>query len=165
MSNIEDRYAEEDLTKLPPGARAWDMPEDDGTMWGNVEALREAVVGRRIVRAEKGQREVQHPWRDDRTTRMEGFVITLDDGREVMLLDTDDCCAFTALGSFLLDPEMVDHIILGVGTEGGYSTWHIYADMGDVLALDVGWSSGNPFYYGYGFDIRVLGTVKGEDVA
>jgi hypothetical protein len=55
-----------------------------------------------------------------------------------------------------LHPERVDHIITGVGTTGGYTTWHIYADMGDVLELSVGWSSGNPFYYGYGFDISVV---------
>lgn len=33
-------------------------------------------------------------------------------------------------------------------------------DMGDVLELNVGWSSGNPFYYAYGFNIRV--TDVGE---
>lgn len=37
----------------------------------------------------------------------------------------------------------------------GFTKWHIYADMGDVMELDVEWSCGNPFYYGYGFDIVV----------
>jgi hypothetical protein len=50
---------------------------------------------------------------------------------------------------------LVDHIILGVGTTDGYTTWHVYADAGDVLELAVGWSCGNPFYYGYGFTITV----------
>jgi hypothetical protein len=50
---------------------------------------------------------------------------------------------------------MVEHAILGVGTTEGYTKWHIYADFGDVMQLDVGWSCGNPFYYGYGFDIAV----------
>jgi hypothetical protein len=67
-----------------------------------------------------------------------------------------DCCAYTELESFLLNPELVDHVITGVGTTDGYQTWHVYADMGDVLKLDVGWSCGNPFYYGYGFTIRVV---------
>ena len=51
----------------------------------------------------------------------------------------------------------MDHVILGVGTTDGYTTWHIYADFGDVMRLKVGWSCGNPFYYGYGFTIRVEG--------
>ena len=46
-------------------------------------------------------------------------------------------------------------MILGVGTTDGYTTWHIFADMGDVLELTVVWSCGNPFYYGYGFTITV----------
>ena len=44
---------------------------------------------------------------------------------------------------------------MGVGTTDGFTRWHIYADMGDVLELEVGWSCGNPFYYGYGFNITV----------
>ena len=114
---------------------------DDGTMPANVDALREQVVGHRITSAE----------RDGGT-----FTITLDNGKQVELADTSDCCAYTDLEAFLLHPELVDHIITGIGTTDGYTTWHIYADMGDVLELTVGWSSGNPFYYGYGFDIRVI---------
>ncbi len=117
-----------------------DAEDDDGTIVENVSALREQVVGRKIASAE----------------RVDGaFVITLDDGRQVALKNTDDCCAFTELESFLLHPERVDHVITGVGTTGGYTTWHIFADLGDVLTLTVDWSAGNPFYYGYGFDIIV----------
>ncbi len=123
--------------------------EDDGTMPNNVDTLREAVVGRKIVSIEKDV-EIPHPWR-----RQVATVITLDDGRRVMLRDTDDCCAYTELEAFLLHPDKVDHMIMGVGTTEGYTRWHIYADAGDVLELTVGWSSGNPFYYGYGFDIFV----------
>lgn len=82
--------------------------------------------------------------------------ITLDNGEKVLLADTSDCCAYTSLESFLLHPERVDHIITGVGTTDKYQRWHIYADLGDVLELEVGWSAGNPFYYGYGFDIHVI---------
>lgn len=116
--------------------------DDDGTMPDNVDELREAVVGHRVVKAER-----------DETSG--AFVITLDNGKRVELQDSDDCCAYTELESFLLHPERVDHIITGVGTTDGYATWHIFADMGDVLELSVVWSCGNPFYYGYGFRISV----------
>lgn len=122
---------------------------DDGTMPGNVDELRSAVVGRRIVSAEKGT--VVNDW----GRPVDGFVITLDNGRRVSLANTDDCCAYTELEAFLLHVDRIDHIITGVGTTDGYQKWHIYADMGDVLEMTVGWSSGNPFYYGYGFDITV----------
>jgi hypothetical protein len=137
--SLFERYPEEVL----------DPDDDDGTMPNNVATLHEAVVGRRIVATE--QREIESRW-----GRESAFVITLDDGREVRLRDTDDCCAHTELRAFLLHPESVDHVIMGVGTTDGYSTWHIYADYGDVLELTVGWSCGNPFYYGYGFDIDVI---------
>ena len=125
--------------------------DDDGTMPENVDTLAEAVIGRRIVSAEK--EEVEAQWGGTETA----LVITLDDGSRVMLVDTSDCCAYTELEEFLLHPESVDHAILGVGTTDGYTTWHIFADFGDVMKLTVGWSCGNPFYYGYGFDIGVQG--------
>jgi hypothetical protein len=126
---------------------------DDGTMPENVDRLRNAVIGHRIVSA--GQETVPGLYYGEETAT----VITLDNGKRVILRNTDDCCAFTELDEFLLHPESVDHIIMGVGTTDSYTTWHIYADFGDVMKLQVGWSCGNPFYYGYGFDIRV------EDVA
>jgi hypothetical protein len=124
--------------------------DDDGTMPANVDTLREAVVGHRIVSVEKGV-PTETWWGGSESA----LVITLDNGKRVELQDTNDCCAGTALESFLLHPDKVDHIITGVGTTDGYNTWHIYADMGDVLKLEVGWSCGNPFYYGYGFNITV----------
>jgi hypothetical protein len=128
-----------------------DPDDDDGTMPENVDKLRAAVIGHRIVSAEQGA-PTSGGWygRRDRA-----LILTLDDGTKVELIDTDDCCAYTALDSFLFDPSAVDHVITGVGTTDGYTQWHIYADMGDVLLLDVDWSSGNPFYYGYGFYIKV----------
>ncbi len=139
MSELSDRYPVETL------------PEDDdnGTMPENVAELSDAVIGRRIVSAGKETTEGRYGWKSEQ------FVITLDDGRRVKLADTSDCCAYTELREFLLHPEAVDHAILGVGTTGDYTTWHIYADFGDVMKLTVGWSCGNPFYYGYGFDITV----------
>mgnify|MGYP000923080163 FL=1 len=113
-----------------------DMHEDDGTMVESKKALERAVVGQKIV-------------------SMEGNTITLDSGRKVTLIGESDCCAYTDLESFLLHPDKVDHIITGVGTTGQYTEWHIYCDYGDILELQVGWSCGNPFYYGYGFTIKV----------
>lgn len=127
--------------------------DDDGTIVENVEFLAKSVVGRRIVKTER-RKVPRYDWSDTYTT--EAFVITLDDGREVLLKNTDDCCAYTELSEFLLHPDKVDHVIMGVGTTDYYTRWHIYADMGDVLELTVGWSCGNPFYYGYGFDIDVV---------
>lgn len=126
--------------------------DDDGTMPNNVNTLREAVVGHRIVKSER--REVPGPYEWSGTDT--AFVITLDNGHEVRLWNTNDCCAYTELEAFLLHPEAVDHVIMGVGTTEGYTRWHVYADYGDVLELTVGWSCGNPFYYGYGFDIDVV---------
>lgn len=125
--------------------------EDDGTMPDNVKELETAVIGHRIVSVEKGV-PVPGSW----SGTVQGTVITLDNGRKVRLADTSDCCAYTELETFLLHADRIDHVITGVGTTGEYATWHIYADMGDVLELSVGWSCGNPFYYGYGFHITVV---------
>lgn len=147
---MSERYPIEDLND--------DYPDnDDGTIPGNVAELEEAVVGHRIVKAERDP-NVKSPysWRDSG-----GFVITLDNGKRVVLQDTDDCCAYTELESFCLNVENIDHVITGVGTTDGATRWHIYADLGDVMELQVGWSSGNPFYYGYGFDITVLDEETG----
>lgn len=124
----------------------WD---DDGTMVSSKEALEEAVVGHRIVSVD--QEWVNQGWGRERVT-----MLTLDSGAKVQMVGESDCCAYTELRGFLLHPEMVDHVITGVGTTDGYTTWHIYADMGDVLELSVDWSCGNPFYYGYGFSIQVI---------
>lgn len=132
-----------------------DEDVDDGTMPGNVEDLAQAVVGHKIVRAGNQKIWIDH-YSNPEGIEVERFIITLDDGTEVILEDSGDCCAYTELQAFLLNPDKVEHVIMGVGTTDEYSTWHIYADAGDVLTLTVGWSPGNPFYYGYGFTIRVV---------
>ncbi len=124
--------------------------DDDGTMVESKEKLAEAVVGHRIVSVEKSTVN-----KDKGGWRYPPLVITLDNGKRVEMAGVSDCCAFTEVEAFLLHPDKVDHIITGVGTTDGYDKWHIYADMGDVLELTVDWSCGNPFYYGYGFDIQV----------
>lgn len=123
--------------------------DDDGTMPDNVSTLADAVVGHKIVSADVGTISDDY-W------PTEGLIITLDNGTQVRLADTNDCCAYTELRHFLLHPDKIDHVILGVGTTEGFTRWHIYADWGDVLELTVGWSCGNPFYYGYGFSIDVV---------
>lgn len=126
-------------------------PRDDcGVMPNNVAELSKQVVGHKIVSVEK-VRVPSTYWRDS-----DAHVITLDNGKRVQLADSSDCCAYTELAGFFLDPSAVDHVITGVGTTDGYTTWHIFADFGDVLKLNVNWSAGNPFYYGYGFTITVL---------
>lgn len=157
--NELDRYPEDELNVQTTDKWGYtDIQfEDNGTMPENVETLRQAVIGHRIVSAVKGQiEEVPSKWGGKYTDTLSGLILTLDNGYKVMLADDGDCCAYTTLESFLLDPSGVDHVIMGVGTTEHYTVWHIYADYGDVLKLEVGWSPGNPFYYGYGFDIRVI---------
>lgn len=125
---------------------------DNGTMPTNVDQLREAVVGHRIVSAHEGKLPAHTRYWGDPN----GLILTLDNGTQVCLADTSDCCAYTTLRSFFLDPASVDHVIMGVGTTDNYETWHVYADYGDILRLELDWSPGNPFYYGYGFDINVV---------
>ena len=141
VEKIDERYPEEELGR----------DYDDGTMRGSLEELRAAVVGHRIVRAYTKEDGLEVPW----FRRGTPLILELDNGRTVAVRDTDDCCAYTEIEEFLVHVDTIDHVILGVGTTDGYQTWHIYADLGDVLEMKVGWSCGNPFYYGYGFDIRV----------
>ena len=127
-------------TPYPPETLHED--DDDGTMPENVAALSENVVGHRIV----GVDTALVPQWEGSSWTSPATIITLDNGKRVALVDTDDCCAFTELEAFLLHPERVGHVITGVGTTDGFTQWHIFADLGDVLELTVS---------GYGFDIRV----------
>lgn len=129
---------------------------DDGTMTNNVEILAEHVVGHKIVSVEMNQKVKGEYWG---TTTGTGTVLTLDNGKKVVLSDTEDCCAYTEMENVILHLDKIDHVITGVGTTDGFTTWHIYADFGDVVELQVGWSYGNPFYYGYGFNISVQDEV------
>lgn len=134
---------------------AWDAENQsvwhgDGAvedMQQSVEQLGEAVIGHRIVKVERSNGDW---WGDNRLN------ITLDNGKRVsMEWIGSDCCAYTELEKFLFNVDHVDHVITGIKTEGVYSTWHIYADMGDVLQLDVDWSEGNYGYYAFGFNVKV----------
>ena len=141
------------MTVNPYPEEILDEDDDDGTMPQNVAELADHIVGRKIVSIEKNVEtkngDKYYTWSN------RGTCLTLDNGKRVFLLDGGDCCAYTELQDVILNLDKIDHTILGVGTTDGYTKWHIYADLGDVAELKVGWSCGNPFYYGYGFDIVV----------
>lgn len=136
----------------PYPTESLDSDSDDGTMPENVAELAKNVVGRKIVSVEQNVSiPGTYEWQRGNT----GTVLTLDNGKQVLIENTDDCCAYTELDEAILHLDKIDHVITGVGTTDGFETWHIYADLGDVMEMKVGWSSGNPFYYGYGFNISV----------
>lgn len=138
----------------PYPVEGWTQDDDDGTMLENVKTLADGIVGRKIVSSAM----LDLPWYyldldsdpNSYITYNDGLELTLDNGHRVYIRNTDDCCAFTVLREFLLHPESVDHVIMGVGTTDNYTTWHIFADFGDVMALTVDWSCG------YGFQIDVV---------
>lgn len=129
---------------------------DDGTMPDNVDDLANLVVGKRIVSAEVRDWKIKDDGEYHYRSTDHGLVLTLDDGTVFAIEDTDDCCAYTELEAFIFHPDKVDNIITSVETEDGYTKWHVLADGSDVLELTVGWSAGNPFYYGYGFEFPVV---------
>lgn len=133
--------------------------DDDGTMPDNVADLARLVVGKRIVGAEMRDWKAKEPTGYRYHDADTGLVLTLDDGTAFAITDTDDCCAYTELEAFLYHPDKVDNRITAVETEDGYTKWHVLADGEDVLELTVNWSCGNPFYYAYGFDFRVVEVV------
>ena len=153
VANRIDRYPAEETEK------DYENEYDNGTMPDNVQQLRDAVVGHKIVRA----------FAEPSTNRWNGgsdFILELDNGTQVRMQNTSDCCAYTDLQGFFLNLRAIDHAIMGVGTSEGFTKWFIYAEAADVLTLDVMWSAGNPFYYGYGFYIAVEPVVlEGEVVA
>lgn len=123
--------------------------DDNGTMPANLAEFEREIVGQRIISVHAEKSPSHHYGRGSST------ILTLRNGKRVKLTDTNDCCAFTFVDKFMLDPNAVDHIITSVETTDGFTKWHILADMTELLVLDVGWSPGNPFYYGYGFHITV----------
>ncbi|QOC56539.1 hypothetical protein SEA_PAELLA_220 [Arthrobacter phage Paella] len=143
-----------------------DSEKDNGTIPKNLGIFAKNVVGRRIVEVHEGFTIAvsQAPGEDwDYTENVSGTALGLDDGTRVLLADTHNCCAHTVLKDIILNLDKIEHVITGVGTTDGYTKWHIYANLGDVATLKVGWSCGNPFYYGYGFDIYVVseeGDIK-----
>lgn len=126
--------------------------DDDGTMPNNVQTLADAIVGHKIVSVEQN---VKLPDKIFNWRHSQGTAITLDNGKKVFLIDSADCCAYTQLNKFLLNADKIDHIITSVTSTDDYTKWYVLANMEEVLELDVSWSCGNPFYYSYGFEIKV----------
>lgn len=120
--------------------------DDDGTMPNNVAYFAEQIVGHRIVSAAYDR----DPSYDEAK-----LILKLDNGKYVRLFDTSDCCAYTQLVDIIELLPMMDHVITNVTPDLNYNTWHIFCDFGEMMQLHVGWSSGNSFYYGYGFHIQV----------
>lgn len=118
----------------------------------NLADLRDAVVGHRIVKAE--MRTVHSDLGRYGAYDEYGLVITLDNGKEVVMCDTSDCCAYTGVNSFLMSEGFPNHVITSVRAENNYFEWFILAEGIPVMTLDVGWSEGSG-YYSYGFSISV----------
>lgn len=131
--------------------------DDDGTIVENKEALKEELIGHRIVSVSSTMPEgYENLFKSNYTVDRFSLFITLDTGKVVALEDTSDCCAYTELETFLLHPDKIDHIITNVTTAEGYTKWRVVADGDALLDLTLEWNSGNPFYYMYGFDINVI---------
>lgn len=109
------------------------------------DELAEVLVGRRIVSAEavpaKGWDGAY-------------LLLTLDNGTQVEVQDTSDCCAYGEVSSFLLNPDSVDHVITSVTDRDDYTEFFVLADMVQVLKLDTSWSEGSG-YYSYGLNIKL----------
>ena len=90
----------------------------------NVRELADAVVGHKIIAAEKGASVTRiSEWRQP--YQVTGTVLHLDNGVRVMLADSGDCCAYTELEAFLLHRKRIDHVITGVGTTGAHHLAHL----------------------------------------
>lgn len=141
--DYDKTYPADDGSLLDP---EW---EDDGRMPDSAVELKSAIVGRKIVKVE---RDVLVPtpysWNEMRVLQL-----TLDDGSVVSMEPNEDCCAYTNLSS-VVENEL-DHVITDVRHDGRFEEWYILADASPVLTLGVEWSAGNPFYYAYGFTVRV----------
>ena len=138
-----------------------DSYSDDGTMQRSAEELQKAVVGHRIINAERKFIVYRHsPYGREKESRGTHMVLTLDNQTEVILIEQGDCCAYTSIDAYKL--MSTEHVITSVGTTNGFQKWFIYGSLGlgfsgdkVIFGMDVDWSCGNPFYYGYGFEIIV----------
>lgn len=128
----------------------------DEEMQNSLDTLAAEVVGHKIVSVEENVKLPTKSW-----YQTSGTAITLDNGKKVFLIDSGDCCAYTELDSFLLNADKIDHIITNVNTSDDYNTWHVLADMEEVLKLDVSWSEGTG-YYSYGFSFQVFEPEEWE---
>ena len=141
----DDDYTEDDYNT-----------EREAPLAGNHAELTDALVGRKIVKVETDVKDDEYSY-----SYGEATVLTLDNDVQVRIRDTSDCCAYTEMENVIQHLPELDHVITNVTADDGYERFHIFADLGEVLELQLSWSEGNPFYYGYGFYIDVTTT---EDV-
>ena len=119
-------------------------------MPANVAKLGEAVIGRRIVSAEKGEVAREYYGLSD------GRILTLDYGTKVSLVDTADCCAYTDAGGVPPAPRDGRSRDPWGGHNGRlHEVAHLRRPRRRAGASTSAGRAGNPFYYGYGFDIAV----------
>lgn len=131
----------------------YDPEYEAEVMQGSVNEFSQRVVGEKIVAVER--RDVEFD--EDGYVgygRPKETVFTLSNGHQVILGDTEDCCAFTEVEDFEF-LTLTDHAITRVETDEGFQDWFIYAESVPVVNLKVAWSPGNPYYYGFGFTVRV----------
>lgn len=124
--------------------------EAEAPLGENLTELNEMLVGQKIVKVE--------PKDNNNNSYFGTTVLTLDNGTQVNLRDSGDCCAYTEMENVIQHLPELDHVITNVTADDGYERFHIFADLGEVLELQLSWSEGNPFYYGYGFHIDVTAT-------
>lgn len=118
---------------------------EDYEMDRSAEELSQAVVGHRIIGVGKA---------DSSGWKGPGIVLVLDNGQQVVVRGSGDCCAYTDIYNWVFDIDKVDNVITKVETDDNYETWSIMAGADKVLGMDVSWSEGTG-YYMYGFTIEI----------
>jgi len=127
---------------------------DNGTMPEAFENLHKALVGRKIVEVEK----VKYEGRWDQGYDDPKALFHLDDGTVVKVGRINDCCA---LGTFDLEnvPKEINARVMAVEAAEDYSKAFILTE-GPLLTADTTWSPGNPFWYSYGFWVKIEEAQK-----
>lgn len=131
----------------------YDPEYEAGVMGDNAKLLESEVVGHRIVEVRKGY-DYERCWDNSKGHSDAGVTFVLDNGTEVALQSTNDCCAYTDVRDFEFLTK-TDNVITRVETQDNFEQWYIYAVELPVVSLGVDWSPGNLYYYGFGFNIAV----------
>ena len=124
-------------------------PEYEAEVMGdNAKLLESEVVGHRIIDVREDKYNGGYP------VTGSGVTLVLDNGNEIEILATNDCCAYTDVRDFKFLAK-TDNVVTRVETQDNFEQWYIYAAEVPVVSLGVDWSPGNPYYYGFGFNIAV----------
>jgi hypothetical protein len=125
----------------------------------DADAIKELLVGRRIVAAETGDFPTKNRWGYTETA---SGRLTLDDGTQALVIGANDCCSHWDVEHL----ATVDNIITDVrvtapdfdedyGTDTPYAIY-VVADAAEVNALTVDGSPGNYPYYATGYTLTVV---------